>query len=99
MAGNHENVYLLIIIFLSSKRIKFLWLLSFKIKGNNNSNNYCQGYHWSGKPWKSQGINSVVSENLEKSGNFSNLSLESGSNCMESCLGGYHSHSDHVVIR
>ena len=32
------------------------------------------------KPWKSQGINSVVSETLGKSGKFSIISLESRNN-------------------
>ena len=31
--------------------------------------------------------NSVVSEIVEKLGNFINISWESGNNCMESCLG------------
>ena len=42
------------------------------------------------KPYKSQEINSVVSKTLEKSGNFFNISWESGNSSMKSCFLDFH---------
>ena len=60
-----------------------------------------QGDQWSGKPWKSlhiQGINSLLSETLEKLGNFLSISWESGTNYIKSYLGESYSNFVHVVL-
>ena len=56
------------------------------------------GDQWSENPWKSQGINLVVNEILEKSESLVTIFWESGKNRMESPFEEWHSHSVHFLL-
>ena len=63
---------------------------------------HCGQAGWSGKPWKpwkSEENNTVVIETLEKSGNFINISWQSGNNYMELCLRKCYSNYIHVLLK